>query len=166
MNIQVAVHENLPLLKKKMFSFFRFLFVSISNSKNDKLSWVSANGDSCVLLLNTSGAQFGTSPVYIARKISCKPLQGLVFKLKCLIWFVIDSTQFPPSSFSDQFAKREFITVWGTQTFQCWKFKDKKFHSKILETSGSIMILFNCQEDVLIPAVRALGFLFFCVCFD
>lgn len=111
MNIQVAVHENLPLLKK-MFSFFRFLFVSISNSKNDKLSWVGANGDSCILLLNTSGAQFGTSPVYIASKISCKPLQGLVFKLKCLIWFVIDSTQFPPSSFSVQFVK-ENLSLCG-----------------------------------------------------
>lgn len=45
-----------PPSSEKMISFFRFLFVSISNSKNDKLSWVDANGDSCILLLNTSGA--------------------------------------------------------------------------------------------------------------
>lgn len=143
MNIQVAVHENLPLLKKKMFSFFRFLFVSISNSKNDKLSWVGANGDSCILLLNTSGAQFGTSPVYIASKISCKPLQGLVFKLKCLIRFVIDSTQFLPSSFSVHFVK-ENLSLCGEHKPSSPANSKTKIHSKILETSGAIMILFNC----------------------
>lgn len=62
--------------KKTGFHVTVFVFVSISNGKNDKLSLGNASADSCVLLLNISGDEVGGRCVYIARKILCKTLRG------------------------------------------------------------------------------------------
>lgn len=53
--------------------------------KNDKLLWVNASGDSCILLLNISGAMFGTDPIYIATRFCVSFCWILCLNLKWLI---------------------------------------------------------------------------------